>query len=162
MMECEEYDIRNYYSGDGCSKSRDLQKLLDGQQKSVCKQDINFSRLRLRFYILLLVIIMTGTVQCLILHFTNQCPPQPRPQQKQRVFLSRNHLRFADTQGTGTFKNACKFPFRYENVTYEGCTDVRQNGTVWCSTKVDKDGEHIVGRWGNCQPLEEELTETDG
>ena len=153
-MDCEDYNIRNYYSGEGGTKSRDLQRLLDSQQKSVCKQDINFSRIRLGFYILLLAIITTGTIQCLIIHFTSQCP-------QQRIFLSRNHLRFANTQGTGPFKNACKFPFRYENVIYEGCTDAgHRNGTVWCSTRVNDKGEHIAGRWGNCQPLLEELTDS--
>ena len=149
-MNDEEYDIK-YYSNNE-KRSRDIQNLLDCQQKSVCKQEINFSRIRTGFYILLLFIITTATVQCLIINFTSQCP-QPR------VFMSRNHLRFADTKGTGPFKNACKFPFRYEKVVYEGCTDVDHNGTVWCSISVDKDGQTIAGKWGNCQPLVEELTD---
>ena len=45
----------------------------------------------------------------------------------------------------------CVFPFNYNGKVYRGCTDVDNQGTFWCSTKVDKDGNHVDGHWGNCE-----------
>ena len=47
----------------------------------------------------------------------------------------------------------CIFPFKYENSIRETCTVTIENGVVvkpWCSTKVDKNGYHIEGNWGDC------------
>ena len=45
----------------------------------------------------------------------------------------------------------CVFPFIHKNVTYVGCKKlVKKPGEGWCSTKVDSDGQHIKGNWGQC------------
>ena len=38
----------------------------------------------------------------------------------------------------------------YEGETYEQCTSVGNNGTDWCSTEIDENGEYVSGKWGNC------------
>ena len=45
----------------------------------------------------------------------------------------------------------CVFPFRFKGVTYKTCT-FEQSSTPWCSTGVDKYGNHISnkGLYGNC------------
>jgi len=51
----------------------------------------------------------------------------------------------------------CIFPFKFNGVTYDGCTWVSSHLTEhkpWCSTMVDETGHHIggMGKWGNCAP----------
>jgi hypothetical protein len=41
------------------------------------------------------------------------------------------------------------FPFKYRGTVYESCTD-KENNVPWCSTKVDANGNHVEGKWGNC------------
>ena len=43
----------------------------------------------------------------------------------------------------------CVFPFRFKRKTYDEC-DTDEDGP-WCSTQVDKDGNHD-GAWGTCGP----------
>ena len=47
----------------------------------------------------------------------------------------------------------CVFPFEYEGNVYQTCKydkfDINDN-TRWCSTKVDSNGKHEKGHWGNC------------
>jgi len=45
-------------------------------------------------------------------------------------------------------KRKCVFPFKYRGVTYNGCTTVRNNGKLWCSTENAADGNYK--KWGNC------------
>ena len=42
----------------------------------------------------------------------------------------------------------CIFPFTYKKITYDECVPVMDG--AWCSTEVDDDGFHIIGRWGYC------------
>jgi len=45
----------------------------------------------------------------------------------------------------------CVFPFEYKGSVYERCTsDHSANGKQWCATSVARDGEVIVGEWGDC------------
>ena len=46
----------------------------------------------------------------------------------------------------------CVFPFEFSRQIYYSCTDEKDPGNFWCSTKVDKDGKHIGGakEWGYC------------
>ena len=47
----------------------------------------------------------------------------------------------------------CIFPFNYQNQTYAGCTgEGVPDGILWCSTKVNSEGDHIAGQgeWGHC------------
>ena len=49
----------------------------------------------------------------------------------------------------------CVFPFKYDDVTYNTCTNRNKfltNNIPWCSTKVNEGGYHIQGEgnWGNC------------
>ena len=55
-----------------------------------------------------------------------------------------------ETNGGDDANQQCVFPFSYEGVTYEHCTSVGNNGTQWCSTEVDENGEYVSGKWGNC------------
>ena len=49
----------------------------------------------------------------------------------------------------------CIFPFIYTDKTghtetYKKCTDVDNNGKLWCSNAVAENGIHETGRWGDC------------
>ena len=45
----------------------------------------------------------------------------------------------------------CVFPFKYKDVTYNGCTKIKNKNVLWCSTKTDEQGNYITGgNWGNC------------
>jgi len=46
----------------------------------------------------------------------------------------------------------CIFPFRHNGVTYRECSVAGLNGTAWCSTRVNNDGEHLAGQglYGIC------------
>ena len=51
----------------------------------------------------------------------------------------------------------CIFPFTYKAVTHIACTKHGIEDTEfepWCSTKVNKFGEHVKdgGHWGDCDP----------
>ena len=43
----------------------------------------------------------------------------------------------------------CIFPFEYQGHIYQTCKHDLDN-TRWCSTKVDSNGKHQLGHWGNC------------
>ena len=51
-----------------------------------------------------------------------------------------------------TKKSPCIFPFNYKGKDYEACTNFGHT-QHWCSTKVDTNGTHIVGQWGDCGEL---------
>lgn len=44
----------------------------------------------------------------------------------------------------------CTFPFTYEGVTYDACTNVGHD-KPWCSTETDANGIHVTDHWGNCE-----------
>ena len=46
----------------------------------------------------------------------------------------------------------CVFPFSYKNIEYTSCTTIENDGTLWCSTEVDGNGNYIERKWGNCGP----------
>lgn len=47
----------------------------------------------------------------------------------------------------------CVFPFMFLNKRYSQCTsDEDRAGKFWCSTRVDRDGWHVRGEWGYCNP----------
>jgi len=43
----------------------------------------------------------------------------------------------------------CIFPFTYNGVAYERCTQA-DHSVPWCSTKTDFKGTHVSGKWGEC------------
>ena len=48
----------------------------------------------------------------------------------------------------------CQFPFKHKGELHYGCPpDPVEAGERWCSTKVDKDGNHITGKgfYGLCK-----------
>lgn len=47
----------------------------------------------------------------------------------------------------------CVFPFEFSREKHYSCTDLKDPGNPWCSTKVDKNGKHIGGanEWGYCE-----------
>ena len=46
---------------------------------------------------------------------------------------------------------SCKLPFTNNGKTYHECTyDLSDNGNPWCSARVDSNGNHIQGNWGDC------------
>merc|ERR1712158_244392 len=52
---------------------------------------------------------------------------------------------------TNTKKN-CVFPFSYEGVTYNKCTNAgSENGAAWCATEVDANGEVVRNTWEDCE-----------
>ena len=44
----------------------------------------------------------------------------------------------------------CIFPFELDGVAYHTCKLDEKDGSRWCSTKIDKNGQHLPGNWGNC------------
>ena len=59
------------------------------------------------------------------------------------------------TNGGDDPNRECKFPFVHKGTTYRGCPpDPILPGKTWCSTKVDENGNHVVGqnKWGYCSP----------
>ena len=46
----------------------------------------------------------------------------------------------------------CVFPFRFKGITYNTCS-FEKSSRPWCSTRVDKKGNHISGggHYGDCQ-----------
>merc|ERR1712106_746643 len=53
------------------------------------------------------------------------------------------------TESGATPNLPCVFPFRHWGKTYWTCTTVGDK-KPWCSTKVDKYGNHELGNWGDC------------
>ena len=51
----------------------------------------------------------------------------------------------------GSKPEPCIFPFKYEGQKFDRCTSVdTEDGSLWCATEVDKDGNVLDGRWGDC------------
>lgn len=51
----------------------------------------------------------------------------------------------------GSNPEPCVFPFKYGGQTFNRCTSTdAAAGSVWCATQVDKNGEVIEGKWGDC------------
>merc|ERR1711942_516416 len=46
----------------------------------------------------------------------------------------------------------CVFPFKYNGVVYNECTDIQWNNK-WCATATNRRNEYI-GAWGDCQLFE--------
>jgi len=59
---------------------------------------------------------------------------------------------YVSTLGTDeTPSRRCVFPFEYKGTVYQRCTsDHSANEKQWCATSVSRDGEVIVGEWGDC------------
>lgn len=48
-------------------------------------------------------------------------------------------------------KHKCIFPFKYQEITYNGCTtNHSDNGDRWCAFEVDEAGVVLDGKWGDC------------
>jgi len=59
----------------------------------------------------------------------------------------------SNTKCTTEDGRVCQFPFSYEGKRYTRCTTENDpDGRLWCSTKVDKNGNHVQneGQWGYC------------
>ena len=84
------------------------------------------------------------------------------PQDWPGFYLNSNRLRdrSADHRGEGPFNQNCQFPFTYDDVIYEDCTDVDNGGVPWCAVLVDSYGNAVPTMWGNCGPVEAELAQT--
>ena len=67
--------------------------------------------------------------------------------------LTIQKIKCQTTNEPGSFvKNApCKFPFTLDDQTFDTCTRERDpEGKLWCSTRVDRFGRHVLGNWGHC------------
>merc|ERR1712243_413522 len=53
------------------------------------------------------------------------------------------------TESGATPNKPCVFPFRHWGKTYWTCT-TDGDKKPWCSTKVDRYGNHELGNWGDC------------
>ena len=84
------------------------------------------------------------------------------PQDWQGFYLNSNRLRdrSADHRGEGPVNQNCQFPFTYDDVTYEDCTDVDNDGVPWCAVLVDSFGNAVPTMWGVCGPIQSELAQT--
>ena len=45
----------------------------------------------------------------------------------------------------------CIFPFKVDGFAYHTCKLDEKDGSRWCSTKIDENGQHLQGNWGNCR-----------
>ena len=57
------------------------------------------------------------------------------------------------TNGSGKARRGtpCVFPFKINSETFNECTrKFDNNNELWCSTRVDSEGNHIRGNWGHC------------
>ena len=83
------------------------------------------------------------------------------PQDWPGFYLNSNRLkdRTADHRGEGPLNQNCQFPFIYNSVSYEDCTEVDNDGVPWCSVFVDAEHHHVPTMWGNCGPKEQELAQ---
>lgn len=50
----------------------------------------------------------------------------------------------------------CAFPFKYEGVEYDSCTEANYH-TAWCATQTDANGEYM-GEWQQCGHCKEAAT----
>ena len=48
-----------------------------------------------------------------------------------------------------TSSKKCIIPFKYNGVSYEGCTVTGNGNTLWCATSVDSNGNTLM--YGNCR-----------
>ena len=53
---------------------------------------------------------------------------------------------------TNTKETDCRFPFKYADEIYYGCSTADNDDKPWCSTNVTGLYDHVVGQgyWGNC------------
>merc|ERR1719422_1858123 len=56
--------------------------------------------------------------------------------------------------------DVCVFPFIYEGVRYDRCSYARSEA-AWCATEVDRVGEVVAGRWGDCNTHPESSCEVE-
>ena len=52
-------------------------------------------------------------------------------------------------QQNGGILEDCDFPFRYEDVLYDQCTQANYE-KPWCATLTDEDDNYVEGQWKNC------------
>ena len=52
-------------------------------------------------------------------------------------------------QQNGGMLEDCVFPFRYEYVLYDQCTQA-DSDKPWCATLTDEDDDYVEGYWKNC------------
>ena len=52
-------------------------------------------------------------------------------------------------QQNGGMLEDCVFPFRYEDVLYDQCTQANYD-KPWCATSTDEDENFVEGYWKNC------------
>ena len=65
------------------------------------------------------------------------------------MYLYNLHVE-CETNGGPVNGQSCKFPFTYHGATYSHCIKYDNDCIPWCSTEVNADGNHIDGKWGNC------------
>jgi len=59
----------------------------------------------------------------------------------------------APTEPACKLPSACKFPFQYYHVEFDGCTTATSTGgktSGWCATEVDAAGEYVSGKYAKC------------
>lgn len=45
----------------------------------------------------------------------------------------------------------CQFPFKYEGIEYESCTQVKAD-YLWCATEINSNGVAVYDKWEICSP----------
>ena len=71
-------------------------------------------------------------------------------------YLGRENGNECRTVGGPDPDQSCIFPFKFQDKIYNACPfDPDDPSKTWCSTKVDNDGNHVVGQkqWGHCSSL---------
>ena len=70
-------------------------------------------------------------------------------------YYGHNHFKgYCRTKSGPNPRKRCIFPFHFNGKTYNGCAKHPKdnNNELWCSTKVDRNGNHVVGQnqYGYC------------
>jgi len=139
-------------SGDQLCAKGDIQGITNGRVPDTCSGDSGGGLIAERFdgNFVLLGVVSFGESDCGL--------RGGRPGVYTNVLSHASWIRNVIGSGSNTQcrtedGRVCQFPFSYEGKRYTRCTTENDpDGRLWCSTKVDKNGNHVQneGQWGYC------------
>ena len=64
--------------------------------------------------------------------------------------ISPSYNKVCRTYGGPEPNQECIFPYQYNGTVYSTCITNGLGNQPWCSTKVDSNENHVLGKWGYC------------